>query len=323
MTKQIAGTRSLRLLDAACRHLNFTRAAAELKLTPAAVSHQIKEFETQIGIDLFVRANRSLKLTAGGKVMHEAVAAALRTLADGAAHARKTQAHTQLRVTASSSIAAKWLIPRLDRFSKLQPNADVLVDISSQLRDLERDEVDVAIRFGRGDYPGVRSDRLFEHSIFPVCSPGLLRSAHPLRSPADVLQHTLIHVTWRGQGVTWPDWSMWLQAAGVERFELKPGVHFEDSAFAIQAAIDGNGIALGDSSLVADDLAAGRLVQLFDFAIGGPPKFAYFLVSRFDADDQSLVSSFREWVLSEAAATRSNDLERRAEIPRLPRAAAV
>ena len=323
MTKQIAGTRSLKVLGAACRHLNFTLAAAELKLTPAAVSHQIKVFETQLGIELFVRANRSLKLTAAGKIMHDAVAAALGTLADGASRARKTQAHVQLGVTASSSIAAKWLIPRLDRFSKLEPNADVLVDISCQLRDLERDEVDVAIRFGRGDYPRVRSDRLFEHSIFPVCSPSLLRSAQPLRSPADVLNHALIHVTWSGQGVTWPDWTMWIKAAGVEQFELKPGIHFEDSAFAIQAAIDGTGIALGDMSLVADDLAAGRLVRPFDLAINGPPMFAYFLVTPLESATTSLVSSFREWVLREAEATRSNDLEGRVEAPRRPRVEAA
>ncbi len=303
MTKPIAGTRSLKVLDAACRHLNFTLAAAELKLTPAAVSHQIKELESQLGIELFVRANRSLKLTAAGKIMQDTVAAALGTLADGAARARKTRSQAQLRVTASSSIAAKWLIPRLDRFSKLEPKADVLVDISCQLRDLERDEVDVAIRFGRGDYPRVRSDRLFEHSIFPVCSPSLLRSAPPLRSPADVLNHTLIHATWSGQGVTWPDWTMWIKAAGIEEFELKPGVHFEDSAFAIQAAIDGTGIALGDMSLVADDLAAGRLVRPFDLAISGPPMFAYFLVTPFERAGNSLVSSFREWILLEAEAT--------------------
>jgi LysR family glycine cleavage system transcriptional activator len=234
MTKQIAGTRSLKVLDAAGRHLNFTRAAAELKLTP-----------------------------------------------------------------------------------------DVLVDISCQLRDLERDEADVAIRFGRGNYPRVRSDRLFEHSIFPVCSPNLLRSAPPLRSPADILHHTLIHVTWSGQGVTWPDWTTWMQAAGVERFELKPGLHFEDSAFAIQAAINGTGIALGDMSLVADDLAAGRLVQPFALAINGPPMFAYFLVTPLEPATNSLVPSFREWVLREAEATKSNDLEPRVDVPRRPRVVAI
>ena len=311
MVNQIAGTRSLKVLEAACRHLNFTLAAAELKLTPAAVSYQIKEFEAQLGIELFIRANRSLKLTAAGKIMYDAVVAALGTLADGASRARKTEARAQLRVTASSSIAAKWLIPRLDRFSRLEPKADVLVDISSRLRDLERDEADVAIRFGRGDYPRVRSDRLFEHSIFPVCSPNLLRSVPPLRSPADILNHTLIHVTWSGQGVTWPDWTMWMQVAGVERLELKPGLHFEDSLFAIQAAIDGTGIALGDMSLVADDLSAGRLVRPFDLAINGPPMFAYFLVSPLEPAADSLVPSFREWVLREAEATRSNDLEAR------------
>ncbi len=323
MTKQIAGTRSLRVLHAACRHLNFTLAAAELKLTPAAVSHQIKEFETQLGIELFVRANRSLKLTAAGKIMHDAVTAALGTLAAGASRARKTQGHAQLRVTASSSIAAKWLIPRLDRFSKLEPDADVLLDISCQFRDLERDDVDAAIRFGRGDYPRVRSDRLFEHSIFPVCSPSLLRSAPPLRSPEDILNHTLIHEAWSGQGVTWPDWTTWLKAAGIDRFELRPGLHFDNSAFAIQAAIDGTGIALGDMSLVADDLAAGRLVQPFDLAINGPPMFAYFLVTPLEPPTNSLVSRFREWVLREAEATQLNDLEGRVEAPSRRRALAV
>ena len=167
---------------------------------------------------------------------------------------------------------------------------------------------------------GTGGDRLFEHSIFPVCSPNLLRSASPLRSPADILNHALIHVTWSGQGVTWPDWTTWMQAAGVERFELKPGLHFEDSAFAIQAAIDGAGIALGDMSLVTDDLAAGRLVQPFDLAINGPPMFAYFLVTPLEPATNSLVSSFREWVLREAEATRSNDLDARVEVPRPPRA---
>jgi LysR family glycine cleavage system transcriptional activator len=255
--------------------------------------------------------------------MHEALTGALGILADGASRARKTQGHAQLRVTASSSIAAKWLIPRLDRFSKLEPNADVLVDISCQLRDLERDEVDVAIRFGRGDYPRVCSDRLFEHSIFPVCSPSLLRSAPPLRSPKDILNHTLIHEAWSGQGVTWPDWTTWLKAAGIDRFELRPGLHFDNSAFAIQAAIDGTGIALGDMSLVADDLAAGRLVRPFDLAIDGPPMFAYFLVTPLEPATNSLVPSFREWVLREAEATRSKDSISRVEVSRRPRVVAV
>lgn len=308
MTKPIAGTRSLKVVEAACRHLNFTLAAAELGLTPAAISHQIKEFESQLGVDLFVRANRSLKLTAAGKILFDSVTGALSILADGASRARKTQGHAQLRVTASSSIAAKWLIPRLDRFSKLEPDADVLLDISCQLRDLERDEVDVAIRFGRGDYPRVRSDRLFEHSISPVCSPGLLRSALPLKSPKDILNHTLIHEAWSGQGVTWPDWATWLKAAGIDRFEPRPGLYFDNSAFAIQAAIDGTGIALGDMSLVADDLAAGRLVQPFDLAINGPPMFAYFLVSPLEPASNPLVPGFRQWILREAEATRSNIL---------------
>jgi len=171
--------------------------------------------------------------------------------------------------------------------------------------------------------PGCRCRRLFEHFIFPVCSPHLLHSVPPLRSPVDVLNYTLIHVTWSGQGVTWPDWTTWLKAAGIDRFELRPGLHFDNSAFAIQAAIDGTGIALGDMSLVADDLAAGRLVQPFDLAINGPPMFAYFLVTPLEPATNSLVSCFREWVLREAEATKLNDLEGRVQVPSRRRALAL
>ena len=310
MRPAIAGTRSLTVFEAAARHLNFTRAAAELGLTPAAISHQIKELEIQLGVDVFIRANRSLRLTAAGKIFHEAASDALATLANAARRARKAQARAQLRISASTSIAAKWLTPRLHLFAKLEPKADVSIDVSCAAPSLDRDDVDIAICYGCAGAAGLHADRLFEHVIFPVCSPTLLQSKPPLRSPADLLQHTLIHLTWSGLSVTWPDWQTWMHAAGIEGFEPGPGLHFEDSSFAIQAAIKGHGIALGDASLVADDLAAGRLVQPFTLAIDGPPKFAYFMVSRVESADNPLVSHFREWALAEAEKTR-NDLRSR------------
>jgi LysR family glycine cleavage system transcriptional activator len=260
--------------------------------------------ESQLGVDMFVRANRSLRLTPAGKIFTETARDALATLESAAKRARQIQTRAQLWISTSTSIAAKWLVPRLHQFAKLEPNADVRIDVTCAAPSLDRDDVDIAICYGYGSAAGLHADRLFDHVIFPVCSPALLQSKSPLRSPADLLRHTLIHVTWSGLGVTWPDWQMWMHAAGVERFERGPGLHFEDSAFAIQAAIRGDGIALGDISLVADDLAAGRLVQPFALAIDGPPKFAYFMVSRVEPADNSLVSRFREWALCEAQKTR-------------------
>jgi LysR family transcriptional regulator, glycine cleavage system transcriptional activator len=306
MTGSIAGTRSLKVLEAAARHLNFTRAAAELGLTPGAVSHQIKELETQLGVDIFIRTNRSLRLTAAGKIFNEAATNALAALATAARRARQTQPGAPLRISASSSITAKWLVPRMHRFAELEPKTDVRIDMTCETPSLNRDDVDVAICYGHAIAAGTRADPLFDHSIFPVCSPMWLQAVLPLESPADLLRLTLIHLSWSGLGVTWPDWRTWMLAAGVERYEPRPGLHFEDSSLAIQAAIEGHGVALGDAALVADDLIAGRLVRPFALAIDGPPQFAYFLVSRLDSSDNPVVYRFHEWALGEAQKTRED-----------------
>jgi LysR family glycine cleavage system transcriptional activator len=303
MALHIPGTRALRAFEAAGRHLNFTRAAAELGLTPAAISHQIKEFEDQLGVGLFLRTSRTMQLTPAGEILHAAAAEALAGLTRAVARARKTRGGMSLRITASASIAAKWLVPRIDEFMQRWPEIDVRMDISTNVRDFDRDDVDVAIRWGSGDYAGMRSDRLFDNTISPVCSPKLLRSRQPLNEPRDLLRHMLIHVAWSGQGITWPDWRMWMLAAGIKDFDDGPGLHFTESGPAIQAAIDGQGVVLGDSSLVADDLAAGRLVQPFALSIKGPPQFAYYIVSPEETAGDPLVSAFRDWVLEEAAKT--------------------
>jgi LysR family glycine cleavage system transcriptional activator len=304
MPLHIPGTRALRTFEVAGRHLNFTRAAAELGLTPAAVSHQIKEFEDRLGVALFQRTSRSMRLTQPGEILHAATMEALDGLARAAARARKSSA-TQLKVTAPASIAAKWLVPRIDEFMELWPDIDVRMDVSPNVRDFARDDIDVAIRWGKGDYPGMRADRLFDDTISPVCSPKLLDANRPLKEPRDLMNYRLIHVSWSGQGVTWPDWRMWMLAAGIKDFDEGPGLHFADSAPAIQAAIDGQGVVLGDSSLVADDLASGRLVQPFELSIKGPPQFAYYVVSPAETAGDPLVRAFREWVLEEAAKTPS------------------
>lgn len=299
----LPGTGSLKVFEAAGRHLNFTRAAQELNVTPAAISHQIKEFEDQLGLRLIERTSRSMKLTEAGETLHRAVSEALGGLNRAMARLEAPKNSQRLKVSASTSVAAKWLVPRLDEYMRRHPGIEVQLDVSDRVRDFDRDGIDVAIRFGNGNYPGARADRLFDNTIFPVCSPALLTSKKPLKHPRDLLQHRLIHVEWSGQGVTWPNWRMWMLAAGVSDFNETSGLHLDNSGLALQAAVDGQGVALGDSSLVADDLAAGRLVQPFALTIKGPPQFAYYVISPLAMQEETLVKSFREWILEEAART--------------------
>jgi LysR family transcriptional regulator, glycine cleavage system transcriptional activator len=299
----LPGTGSLKMFEAAGRHLNFTRAAEELNVTPAAISHQIREFEDQLGRRLIERTSRTMRLTDAGQILHAAVGEALSGLNRALTRMDKSRDTARLRVSASTSVAAKWLVPRLDDYMKLHPEVEVQLDVSDRVRDFDRDDIDTAIRFGNGNYPGARADRLFDNTIFPVCSPALLTQKRPLKHPRDLLQHRLIHVEWSGQGVTWPNWRMWMLAAGVSDFNETSGLHLDNSGLALQAAIEGQGVALGDSSLVADDLAAGRLVQPFALTIKGPPQFAYYIVSPAASQDEPLIKSFREWILAEAVKT--------------------
>jgi LysR family transcriptional regulator, glycine cleavage system transcriptional activator len=300
---RIPGLNALKTLEAAGRHMSFTRAAGELGVTPAAVSHQIREFEDQLGVKLFQRTSRKMRHTSAGEILHAAVSDALESIKRTVARLQNSDNKHRLKVTASPSITAKWLVPRLDRFLEIVPNADVRIDVSQMPLDFARDDVDIAIRFGDGAYPGMRIDQLFEETVFPVCSPALLFGNRPLRQPQDLLRHNLIHVDWQAQGATWPNWRMWMLAAGIRDFNDSRGLHFSQTALAIQAAIDGHGVALGDSTLVADDIAAGRLIQPFDVALKGPPQFAYYVISPDETAGEPMVRAFREWVLSEAAQT--------------------
>jgi len=304
MLRHIPGLQSLKAFDASARLLSFTKAAQELNVTPAAISHQIKELEELTGVTLFHRTSRHMQLSRAGMILKPAIAEALEGLTDALQRIRQLENPMQVRVTASPSIAAKWLVPRLDRFLDAVPGADVRIDVSSSVLDLERDDVDVAIRFGDGVYPGLSVDKLFHDVLFPVCSPGLLQEGKPLREPRDLLQFTLIHLEYEAQGAVWPNWRMWMLAAGIKDFNDTRGLHFSQTSLAIQAAIDGHGVALGDSTLVGDDLAAGRLVKPFELALKSPAQFAYHLITRRDTADRPMIKTFRNWILAEAAASQ-------------------
>ncbi|MDE2446339.1 MAG: transcriptional regulator GcvA [Alphaproteobacteria bacterium] len=303
MLEKFPGLRSLRAFNAAAQHLSFTKAASELGVTPAAISHQIKEIEDQIGVELFSRTSRSMALTREGEILSTAAAESLDMLARAIKRIKRLENRNQLKVSASPSIAAKWLVPRLDRFLDLVPGADVRIDVTANVLDFERDDVDIAIRFGEGRYPGLKADLLFQDKVFPVCSPRLITKQKPLNTPKDLLHHPLIHLDYDAQGTPWPNWKMWMQAAGIRDFDDKRGLHFGQTSLTVQAAIDGHGVALGDSTLVADDLLAGRLVKPFELSLRAPPQFAYHVISPLDSTQNPLVDAFRQWCLTEAKET--------------------
>ena len=305
MIEQFPGLRSLRAFDAAANHLSFTKAADEMGVTPAAISHQIKELEEQLRITLFVRTSRTMRLTREGEILYTAAHESIEVLTRAVHRIKRLENRNQIRVTSTPSVAAKWLVPRLDGFLAAVPGADVRIDVSSALVDFDRDDIDVAIRFGAGKYPGLRSDLLFRDSLSPVCNPAIITKEKPLRTPRDLLRHTLIHLDWDA-GSLWPNWRMWMQAAGIMDFDDKRGLHFSQTSLGIQAALDGQGVALGDSNLVADDLAAGRLVKPFELSLKAPSAFSYHLITRLDTKDAPIVNAFRDWCLAEAQTGRDS-----------------
>ncbi|MBB4577416.1 LysR substrate-binding domain-containing protein [Rhizobium lentis] len=308
MSRTLPGTRALRIFEAAGRHLNFTRAAAEVGLTPAAVSHQIKEIEEQLGLVLFMRTSRSIRLTPSGALLLKAAADALDTLQRGISRARRMARNpAHLRISTSARFATNWLLPRLPGFRAEHPALELTFDITDEVRDFAVNDIDLAIRFGTGNYDQARSDRLFDTIIAPVCSPKLIESGSKLDEPRDLLNHTLFHVNWKTDGMVWPNWRMWMAAAGVTDFDDSRCVGFTDSGHVVQAVIDGGGIGLADLDMIASDLADGRLVKVFDIAISVAPEYAYHLVYPESSSEDPCILAFREWIKAETKRQSDRD----------------
>ena len=204
-----------------------------------------------------------------------------------------------LALSVGPSFAAKWLVPRLERFREAHPDIDIRIDATDRTADLARGEADVAIRYGAGRYRGLRVDPLFGEEVFPVCAPSLREGPPPLDEPSDLKHHTLLHVDWKDQDDTWPSWRMWLLAAGVDDVDATRGPRFSMESMTVQSAVEGHGVALASSPLVVDDLAAGRLVR--PFALSLPNNFAYYVVALEASADTPKVAAFRNWLLEEAA----------------------
>ncbi|MES2537833.1 MAG: transcriptional regulator GcvA [Pseudomonadota bacterium] len=297
MARHLPPLNPLRAFEVAARHSSFTRAADELCVTPSAVSHQVKTLEEHLGVVLFIREAKSLFLTAAGRAYLPAVQQAFGILVD-ATRELQVQLMPSLRVDIPPTFAAKWLIPRMDRFVKAHPEIDLKVSTAAGMPDFSRNELDLAIRYGRGNYPGLHSERCLSVEVFPVCSPELMNGDQPLRVPADLKHHTLLH-----DGSTYadgsnPHWSAWLSHAGVTDVDASRGLSFSPSHLVINAAIDGLGVALTKNSWVAKDIADGRLVRPFDISL--PVEFAYYMLFPEERAQDVRIATFVDWVRSEA-----------------------
>jgi LysR family glycine cleavage system transcriptional activator len=291
---------ALRSYEAAARHLSFTKAAGELRVTPAAVSHQVKMLEDHIGISLFQRVNRQLVLTEAGEACLPGIRMAFEGLAGAIDSISIAGRSGVLTVSVAPSLAGKWLLPRLERFKSMHPDIDVRVSASIQFVDFASGEIDVAIRYGTGQYTGLTSELLISESLVPVCSPRLLDGPHPLRSPRDIRFHTLLHDDSPDEDTSCPPWELWLKAAGVEGVDATRGPRFNQPSLVLEAAILGQGIALAKSAIAAADLAEGRVIKPFELT--RPLEFAYYIVCPESKTLMPKVDVFIRWLKEEAAA---------------------
>ena len=290
---------ALRAFEAAARHLNFSRAADELSVTPGAVSQQIQNLEDYVGAALFKRTPKGLLLTDAAQTALPALREAFDRLAEAASLLTAAVDGRRLTLTAPPSFAAKWLVPRLGAFEKAHPQVDVWLSAGIELVDLTAGEVDIAIRYGGGRYPGLEIRRLMSETVIPVASPEHLE-ANPLTSPSDLASHILLHDGSPDLDDSCPDWSMWLAARGLKGVDGNRGPRFNQSSLVIEAAVNGRGVALAKRTLAQADLEAGRLVAPLQIATA--VDFAYYLVHPKAKGRLPQVKAFVSWIEAEALA---------------------
>ncbi len=290
MSPRLPSLMALRMFEATARHASFTKAAAELHVTQAAVSHQLRALEEQLGIKLFQRSTRRINLTPAGQRLLPAVSDAFETLSRAVADIGRGE--RLLSITTTPSFGTRWLAPRLGRFATSNPDIDLTVRHSTAVLDLAREGLDFAIRWGKGQWPGVVAELVGPSAITLVAAPAYARRLG-LKQPADVARATLLHEETR------EDWIEWLLVAGLDRSIAHRGIVFDDENALIQAALDGQGLALMPRSLAEADLNAGRLVSPFDltFAEG----YGYYLVYERQSLARPKNAAFRAFVLQEAA----------------------
>ena len=303
---------ALRAFEASARHQSFSAAAAELNVTPAAVGQLVRGLEEWLGAALFHRSTggraRLVPTELAERALPE-IRAGFDRLTLGLERLREGAADRVLTVTVSPAFAAKWLLPRIERFHTTWPDTDLRLDTNLKLLDFAAQGIDVGVRYGAGNWPGLVAEKLLDEEIYPVCSPALLRR-NPLRNPADLAAQTLIHDVSVDRQIGFASWESWFESVGAPVVK-KRGLRINNSAAVLQAAIDGQGIALARSVMAHDDVAAGRLVRLFP-EIVFPSPLSYFVVYRPESGTLPRLVEFREWLHQEAAKAHGAQTPRRA-----------
>ncbi len=292
---------ALRAFEASARHQSFSAAAEELHVTPAAVGQLVRTLEGWLGTPLFHRGSsgraRLVPTEAAERALPD-IRAGFDRLAVGLDRLQEGAAGGVLTVTVSPAFAAKWLLPRIDAFHAAWPGTDVRLDTSLKPVDFVAQRIDIGVRYGAGQWPGLVADKLMDEEVYPVCSPKLLGERRRLHKPKDLLRETLIHDLSMDSHASFPTWDAWLRHAGVAGATVRRGMKINNSAAVLQAAAQGQGIALARSVMAHDDVASGRLVRLCpEVAFASP--LAYYVVYRAECAGLAKVAAFREWVLGE------------------------
>ena len=300
MKRPLPPLNALRAFEAAARHLNMTRAAEELNVTPAAVSHQVVGLEEMLGGKLFIRKQRGLALTPLGEAYLPGLQAGFRKLHEATDRVwESAQAEAPLVLSVPPAFSAKWLMPRLRQVREILPALQIVNESAKETPGPAATGQEIAIRYGAGDYPGMTVEKLFDEAVFPVCSPELLRDGAAIASPADLLGYPLLHGRKSFPGENYPGWGEWFRAAGHDIAEMPSGLYFDHHWMTVEAALEAQGIALAKRTIIESELRRGRLRRLLDFSY--PLDFAYYLVYPGEIVPGSAAAAFRSWVIDEAA----------------------
>lgn len=299
MARPLLPLNALRAFESAARHLNFTRAADELSVTPGAVSQQIRLLEDTVGGPLFKREAKGLQITDLGRAAAPLLREGFERLMDASALLREPPRRRQISVSVAPSFAAKWLMPRMDDFHAAHPEIEVWISADMEPVDLTEGAADLAVRYGPGGYGGHVTQLLMTETVLPVVAPRLMKGDHPIQTPADLIHHTLLHDVTADEDPSRPDWAMWLKARKVRHPDPRRGSRYNQSSLLIEAAIAGRGVALAKRTLAQADLASGRLVAPFadgSEAVG----FAYHVIMPRDRPASASALAFTAWLKRQA-----------------------
>jgi len=304
--RRIYPLNALRAFEASARHLSFVKAAEELSVTPAAVSHQVKKLEEYLGLPLFRRRSQGLLLAESGQMLSADLRDVFLRMDKAVEQVTDRDSQGSITLTVAPTFAVMWLIPRLQKFYTLHPDIDVRISTSLALVDFKRDDFDAAIRLGSGNWFGLESIKLFDESVTPMCSPRLLEGSDAIRTPNDLQKHVLLHNHSMDYDPEAPTWQSWLEAARANNVDASRGIHFSLPDHGLQASMDGAGVVLGWRFLSAKDLAAGRVVAPFELAL--PLGSSFYLTYPQAHSRRTNITTFRNWLMREVREERrSND----------------